>query len=350
MNHDLSHQDVVSLNNMGIYLLRHGMLDHAIGYFRHCLDKVANGLAASNKDHKNINLLETESTTGSDMNRISPQIKADSNQAPSFDSSTFSTRFLEISNDTERLKSMESPWLLQDHQERLVDHNTLLLHDRAFFFWDKRVGAIYEHDPRMAQDGPLTNIISGLLLFNLALGFHLRAIVGLVGNPRGTNNLTTTSHHLRATQRIYQNALVAFQRGCGLEASRPCLATTIRPTNSPTVGEYAASRVNAPSPPSGAVEYYDCSMMRDQVVLAIYNNLAHLSFHFFEMDLVEHYLAGMRSILFRQHTNADGCPPYHHDGESTRHVNGPAALDRHHFVSNARGVRPWSISPTSPAA
>ncbi|KAL7555421.1 hypothetical protein ACA910_013797 [Epithemia clementina (nom. ined.)] len=287
-------------------------------------------------------------------------------------------------------------------EQRLVDHNTLLLHKGAFVFWDKKRdgGAIYEHDPRMTQpDGPLTHMISGLLLFNLALSFHLRAMSGVGGGPGGMRRnraasapqqqfagnaapATTTADHLRAAQQIYQNALVAVQRGCCCSCcSRPEASSNlarIRSSSSSTMAgdDATSSRVHAPSSPGALEDYYSSSTMKEQVVLAIYNNLAHLSFHFFEMDSVEHYLAGMRSILFRptnnnnnnnnnkehRHLETNDAPPRRRRpqeqqqqiGQVSRqppHGGGPnnnRIRDRH-FVVNAR-VLPLSIAQTSPAA
>ena len=124
----------------------------------------------------------------------------------------------------------------------MSDHNTLILHASAFLF--SRIQAQEEAMDR--GSGQLATIVSGVLLFNLALANHLLTL----------SNFTRGNDLLRV-QKIYRVAEeVLHQVGIG-----------------------------------------SMNSSQRRVLLAINNNNAHISFHFFHLEASANALSTMGALL-----------------------------------------------------
>ena len=124
----------------------------------------------------------------------------------------------------------------------MSDHNTLILHASAFFF-----SSIHTQEEVMVRgSGQLATIVSGVLLFNLALANHLLALSNF-----------TRGHDLLRVQKIY------------------------------TIAEQVLYQVDIGS----------MNASERRVLLAIHNNNAHISFHFFHLEACEKALSTMGDLL-----------------------------------------------------
>ena len=265
---NMDQNSYIHLNNSGMLHLRQRDYDNAIRYFRYALGKVVRGLTSDPMDVQS-----------------SPRIH-DSALSVVKDRSN-----LGITIYTPSAESLTS----SDHDSSsFSDHNTLILHTEAFGFAssDPRELDIYEGHPRMKNESHFTNLVSGILLFNLGLSFHMRAIA-----------LKSHSEHLRA-QHIYCSAKeVLFRRHHHLQ-------------------DYT----------------FDNGVRR--LLLAVTNNMAHLSFHFYDIAGTKNHLSALRYLVF---------------GGSQEEAQNQVSFDVHsdgvdrHFVLNAL-LSLVNIAQSSPAA
>lgn len=235
-------QDYVVLNTIGISHMRTGNFDNAISVFRLAVDKLLGGLA------------DQESNTS----------RTDGSTQPS-------TSALDIGLNIRQAVELELNVNDLDVCHGSYDHNTILLYTRPFCFSDSSVcGALSENDPRMTSESPLVNTMSAMLLFNLGLSYHLRAM------SIETARTVTTNRDINRRQAllVYSNAKEVL---CRQEMQ------TLNPA-------------------------------QRRILLALCNNGAHLSFHFFDISTTENQIRDLRYLLSLENYNEGG--QEHNDEQS----------------------------------
>ena len=219
------------INNTGIAFMRNGMFEQAISHFRFALGELANGLEAQSQE--NVGCFPSNNDLRS---RVTLQSSEDIRMALSHG-----------------LKN-------KDNDACFPDHNTLVLHSSAFYCLgiareNSGTNPVPFDDPCLKCESCLTTVLSGILLFNMALCFHLRALVIVPGNDRRSQQ-----EDLAGARQIYWNAKRVFDR----------------------------------TPPS---VYQQLSWNEQRVFVAIHNNMAHTCFHFFDVQETQRHLAMLRSLL-----------------------------------------------------
>ena len=213
-------QDCVVLNRIGISHMRTGRLNHAISVFRLLLGGLADpGSATSRQTNSRPSLSDCD--TGLNIRQTE-----------------------EIELNTSGLKQLQEGY----------DHNTIVLYTRPFCFSDSSAsGALFEDDPLMIGESPLVDTISGIVLFNLGLSYHLRAMSPTFHRPVATNR----DINRRQAQLVYSHAkqVLCRQDMEGLNSEQR------------------------------------------RILLAVCNNRAHLSFHFFDISTTESELSDLRFLL-----------------------------------------------------
>ena len=251
-------QDYVVLNRIGISYMRTGRFNHAISVFRLLLGGLADQESATSRP---------------------------TNSRPSLSACDIGLNIRqteEIELNTNGSKKLQEGY----------DHNTIVLYTRPFCFSDSSAsGALFEDDPRMIRESPLVTTIAGIVLFNLGLSYHLRAMSPTFHRPVATNRDTNR----RQAQLIYSNAKQVLCRQ-DMEAIN------------------SAQR---------------------RILLAVCNNRAHLSFHFFDISSTKSELSDLRYLLCLEN-----------DGEGYQEANDEQNSVQFIFNAMSHNV----LAHTSPAA
>ena len=185
-----------------------------------------------------------------------------------------------------------------------TDHNTIVLHTCSFHFSDSTSasGTILEGDPRMMSDSPFMNTIMAIILFNLGLSYHLRSASPAFHQTAGES--TTGDMERRKAQQMYWKAeRLLCRRQDDLE---------------------------------------DMKLPRQTILMAVCNNLAHLSFHSFDISETEIQLRKLRFLLSIRYRNIL------QDSEEDRQEEATDDGHYEHFLWNEMSHR--VLPPTSPAA
>ena len=235
--------DLVHLNNLGIVRIQYGMFDEAARVFRDALCIVYNADSCGDSPQASKHQASpSELITGLHVDETDDLL---------------STSYL--SQDCDKKSDVVAL-----SREFFSDHNTLIPHKSAFLFFNNcNVPFVQDRDAMdvCEEEGTCSPLlrkktISAILLFNLALSYHLRAI--------RLNSSASPEHaqHLRRAQALYGMAEQVL-----LQSSTECCSKE------------------------------DCCMTEPRVLLAIYNNKACISFHFWNISECESQLIALRYLL-----------------------------------------------------
>ena len=279
-------EDYVALNNTGISNMRRGNFDCAIQFFHLAITKVLNGLQ--------------QETNKSGQQQVTRNRLISPNLCDTLPAS--SGNCLNIHETDEIEFHIVGGTSIREGCFSYADHNTVLLHSRLFRFSDntsESCGAILEDDPRMKSETHFSNLITAILLFNIGLCYHLRSL--FPASHRNSTSASTCDIERRKARQMYWNAERIL---CRLEN---------------TLQDLHASQY--------------------RVLLAICNNLAHLSFHIFDMHETEVQLHKMQFLLSISISSRDQSEPVSQQDEDENYA---------HFLWNAISDR--VVPRTSPAA
>ncbi|KAL7576806.1 hypothetical protein ACA910_013824 [Epithemia clementina (nom. ined.)] len=270
---------IVRLNHNGVSYLHCGMWEHAAHSFRLALDQLGHFVSAANQSIPAILHSHSETTE---------------------------------KNLTLLFQIQELP--CKDHCAKdpvsFADHNTLLLHASSFYFAPAEgtcAMASFLHDPRLMGDTQATRVLSGILLFNLGLSYHLRA-TSISGDNRWQKISDDGNPNATAAARNKHMDFIRAQQSYNLAA---CAV-------------------------QGIPRLQDLSSMEKRVAMAIYNNNAHVSLQLWKIPESEELLSTLYWLLSSTVTDKD------HDHHSKTPSN-------RHFYQNAR-FQVNQLATLSPAA